>query len=78
MNSNVPGIPVSDGRGDVAAMLDGRDALMTVADVARALHVSTKSIYRLIRARRLPSVRIGTAVRLDGHTVARWLRETTA
>ncbi|MCQ3810065.1 MAG: helix-turn-helix domain-containing protein [Acidimicrobiia bacterium] len=42
----------------------GREKLMTVAEVAALMRVSTMTVYRLIKARDLPAVRIGKSYRL--------------
>jgi excisionase family DNA binding protein len=44
-------------------------------NLAQLLQVSEITIYKLAKAHKLPSFRIGTAVRFDPRTVARWLRQ---
>ncbi len=48
---------------------------MTAKEVAEMLSVSPKTIFKLARAGRIPSFRIGTAVRFDGRLVIDWLRQ---
>lgn len=36
------------------------DPLMTTKDVARILQCSTKTVFRLVRARELPAVKLGS------------------
>ncbi|WP_419923899.1 helix-turn-helix domain-containing protein [Candidatus Poriferisocius sp.] len=52
---------------------DGRERLMTVAEVAALMRVSTMTVYRLIKARDLPAVRIGKSYRLREGDVDRYL-----
>lgn len=47
--------------------------MLTVADIARALHVSRATAYRV--ARHLPMVRVGRALRISSDALARALRE---
>jgi excisionase family DNA binding protein len=49
---------------------------LTAKDLAKLLQVSVVTIYKLAKASKIPSFRIGTAVRFDPHAVARWLRQT--
>jgi excisionase family DNA binding protein len=49
---------------------------LTATDLAQLLQVSPVTIYKLAKANKLPSFRIGTAVRFDPHAVARWLTQT--
>ena len=46
---------------------------MTVAEVAVLMRVSTMTVYRLIKARDLPAVRIGKSYRLREGDVDRYL-----
>jgi excisionase family DNA binding protein len=48
---------------------------LTAKNLAQLLQVSQVTIYKLAKAHKLPSFRIGTAVRFDPRTVARWLRQ---
>ena len=47
---------------------------MTVEELAEILVVSTKTVYRYIRAKKLRSVKIGNVHRLNPQRVADWLR----
>jgi excisionase family DNA binding protein len=47
---------------------------MTAGEIAELLAVTTITVYKLAKAGRLPSFRIGTSVRLDPRAVAEWLR----
>jgi excisionase family DNA binding protein len=48
---------------------------LTAKNLAQLLQVSEVTVYRLAKANKLPSFRIGTAVRFDPSAVARWLRQ---
>ena len=43
--------------------------------LAKLLGVSKITIFKLAKAGRIPSFRIGTCVRFDRRAVAKWLRE---
>jgi excisionase family DNA binding protein len=46
---------------------------LTVAEVARQLRVSNMTVYRLVKARQLPAVRVGRGYRLREEDVRRYL-----
>jgi len=48
---------------------------LTAKNLAQLLQVSQVTIYKLAQAHKLPSFRIGTAVRFDPRAVAQWLRQ---
>ena len=48
---------------------------LTAKNLAQLLQVSEVAIYKLAKTNKLPSFRIGTAVRFDPRAVARWLRQ---
>lgn len=47
---------------------------MTVEDLAAILNCSNKTLYKSIKKGKLPSIRIGSLIRLCPQTVAEWLR----
>ena len=47
---------------------------MTPTEVAAILAISPITIYKMAKAGRLPSLRIGSAVRFDPRAIAEWLR----
>jgi excisionase family DNA binding protein len=47
---------------------------MTAGEIAGFLAVSHITVYKMAKAGRMPSFRIGTAVRFDPRAVAEWLR----
>ena len=54
--------------------IEGIKRAITVKEVAVILAVSPITIYKMAKAGRLPSFRIGTAVRFDPRALAEWLR----
>lgn len=52
--------------------------LVTVAEVATALGMTTKSIYRLLNGGRLPRIRVGKAIRIHPRDVHAFLRQADA
>ncbi len=51
----------------------GRTRFMTVAEVAQLMRVSTMTVYRLIKAGELPSVRVGKSYRIREDDIDRYL-----
>src|SRR5512143_2332129 len=49
------------------------DAFMTTEEVLEYLHVTQRTIYRLIKAGRIPAVRVGRQWRFRKQDVDRWL-----
>lgn len=47
--------------------------LLTVAEVARRLRVSSMTVYRLIKSGQLPALRVGRGYRIREHDVRRYL-----
>ena len=55
---------------------DYRDrGAVTAKELAKMLGISPKTVFKLARAGRIPSFRIGTAVRFDARLVIDWLRQ---
>jgi excisionase family DNA binding protein len=52
--------------------------LMTVAEVAERLRVSTMTVYRLIQRDELEALRIGRSYRIAEESLADYLRATVA
>lgn len=48
-------------------------SLLTVAEVASAMRVSTMTVYRLIKSGELPAVRVGRSYRMRGSAVEQYL-----
>jgi excisionase family DNA binding protein len=56
-----------------ASLFGGGAQLLTVAEVASAMRVSTMTIYRLIKSGDLPAIRVGRSYRVRGVEVERYL-----
>lgn len=54
--------------------IEGIKRAITASEVAALLAVSPITIYKMAKAGRLPSFRIGTAIRFDPRALAEWLR----
>ena len=63
-------IPTSSVPGRPAAQFP---VLLTLEEVARALRVNSRTIRRMVAARRMPCVRIGRRLRFVPGDVFRWL-----
>jgi excisionase family DNA binding protein len=48
--------------------------LMTIHEVARYLHLSEAQVYKMVRAGRVPSIRIGKAWRFKKELLDEWIR----
>lgn len=60
----------------LAEQIERTEGAMTAEQLARLLNVSPITVYKLAKAGRIPSFRIGRCVRFDPKTVANWLRRT--
>lgn len=49
--------------------------LMTIEEVAECLRVHPSTVYRLVRQRVIPAVKIGKQWRVDSQTLEDWLSE---
>lgn len=59
----------------LADLIEQTGHALTANELAAILGMSHQTIFRLAKAGRMPSFRIGTCVRFDPFTVARWLRQ---
>ena len=59
----------------LADRIERIDRALTADELASMLTVSRITIFKQAKAGRIPSFRIGTCVRFDPQSVARWLRE---
>ena len=48
---------------------------LTAMQLAGLLNISEKTIFKMAKAGRIPSFRVGTSVRFDGKLVVDWLRD---
>ena len=54
--------------------IEGMQRALTASELAAILAISPITVYKMAKAGRLPSLRIGTAVRFDPRAIAEWLR----
>lgn len=59
---------------DTIEIIESRTSLLTVEELGEYTSISPKTLYRYIKNRKLPAIRIGGCVRLNPHTTAEWLR----
>lgn len=59
----------------LADRIERIERAMTADELAEILTVSRITIFKLAKAGRIPSFRIGTCVRFDPRSVAQWLRK---
>jgi excisionase family DNA binding protein len=59
----------------LADRIERSERALTAEDLATLLAVSKVTIFKLAKAGRIPSFRIGTCVRFDPRAVATWLRQ---
>jgi len=59
--------------GGARSFLGDGTSLLTVAEVASAMRVSTMTVYRLIKRGELPAVRVGRSYRVRGTAVEQYL-----
>jgi excisionase family DNA binding protein len=58
----------------LADRIEQTENALTAPDLAVLLSLATATVFKMARAGRIPSFRIGSAVRFDPRTVAQWLR----
>ena len=59
---------------DTIEKIENWGKLLTVEELGEFTSISVKTLYRYIKLRKLPAIRIGGCVRLNPHTTAEWLR----
>lgn len=58
----------------LADQIENYGRALRVDEFAKLVNVSEKTLRRMIKARKLPTIRIGAQVRLDPARMAEWLR----
>jgi excisionase family DNA binding protein len=58
----------------LADRIERIERALTANELAEMLTVSKITIFKQAKAGRIPSFRVGSCVRFDPHSVARWLR----
>jgi excisionase family DNA binding protein len=53
----------------------GMKGALTAKQLAELLNISPKTIFKMAKAGRIPSFRVGSAVRFDARLVIDWLRK---
>lgn len=48
---------------------------ITTPQLSKMLNISPKTIYKMVKAGRIPAYKIGGAVRFDGRAIIDWLRQ---
>jgi len=64
-------------RGRSTETLTEDDEILTVAEVAKYFRVSVSTIYRQIRAEKLPAFKVGADYRFSRTQVAAWAKSKT-
>jgi excisionase family DNA binding protein len=59
---------------DLIEVIASYGRALSVDELADLIHISAKTLYRHIRAKKLPAYHIGGQVRLDPRRTAEWLR----
>jgi excisionase family DNA binding protein len=70
----IPEFYMSDAISSLPDRIAQYDHALTAAELAELLAVSRITVFKLAKAGRIPSFRIGTCVRFDPKAVANWLR----
>jgi excisionase family DNA binding protein len=77
-NPRLVAVSKSDGGTlSLPAQLRKRRTALKVDEVAELLAVTSKHIYKMAHEGRIPSIRIGGAVRFDPHVTAQWLEDAS-
>jgi excisionase family DNA binding protein len=72
--SSAPHVP-SSAEGTIADRIAKIDHALRVTELAEILNVSRQFLYELAASGKLPSLRVGGAVRFDPAAVAAWFRQ---
>lgn len=60
---------------EYSKMLSSYPSAMKSAEVAEVLRVSTKTVYKLVRENRIPSVKVGREIRIAKSELINYLRQ---
>ena len=72
--NNFRSLPVAKAR-SIADQIESYRHALQASELARLLAVSKITIFKMAKAGRIPSFRVGTCVRFDPRKVADWLRK---
>lgn len=67
-------VQLNDERAPLPDRIEGTGHALTAQELAELLNVSDITLFKHCKAGRIPCFRIGTSVRFDPVSVARWLR----
>jgi excisionase family DNA binding protein len=65
-----PAAPLS-----IADRLRSSDSAISVSELSKLLNVTTLTIHRWVKAKRVPFFRLGRTIRFCPATISRWLQE---
>lgn len=60
---------------NLAEQIEGIEGAMAAEDLTKLLGISKVTVFKMAKAGRIPSFRVGTCVRFDPRAVADWLRK---
>lgn len=66
----------ADIEGNIVSHIRGKRAALTAEELSGLLSLSHKHIYKMAKSGRMPSYRIGGAIRFDPRATADWLDNT--
>lgn len=69
----MPGIKLYVGRASVDYLSDEKPRLMTVGDLSKYLRICRGTVYRLVKAEKIPVSRVGKHLRFRKDVVDAWL-----
>lgn len=69
-------VATGDAKGQRPDNLQGDNRLLAVREVAEYLRVSQSLVYKMIRRKEIPSIRVGRLLRVDPRDLAEALRAT--
>jgi excisionase family DNA binding protein len=59
----------------IADSLKDRRTAMTVPELAQLLTLSTRQLYKMAAANRIPNFKVGTSVRFDPGEIREWIED---
>ena len=74
LREHIPQFDMSYAASSLPDRIEQCGRALTAADLAQLLAVSRIMMFKLAKAGRIPTFRIGTCVRFDPKAVAKWLR----
>ena len=59
----------------IADDIEGLGCALSAAQLGKLLGLSPKTIFKMVKAKRIPALHFGVSVRFDCHAIAEWLRK---